>query len=235
MNLRSLVKAVLPSVVPRSAYNYVHGSVIVRDILAGRKLEPGIELLKDFVKEGDTVIDIGANQGRYTYHFSRTVGPSGRVYAFEPIPYNFNILSRVAAKAPYKNIVLRNEGCSDEYKELSFTVPLKHGAPFAGWSHISVDGKDEGERVKAVVRPIDETIPETDHIEFIKCDIEGAEMFAFRGALRTIKRCRPVIFSEVSARWLQRYDLTPEHVFTFFRDLGYSAHPKGEEDYLFLP
>ena len=51
------------------------------------------KLVKGLVKPGWTVIDIGANFGWYSIHFSQLVGPSGKVFSFEPIPESYEELN----------------------------------------------------------------------------------------------------------------------------------------------
>jgi len=71
------------------------------------------ELVKREVKKGDTVLDIGANIGYYTLIFARLVGDTGKVYAFEPEPRNFEILKKNVETNGYKNVVLVNGAVSD--------------------------------------------------------------------------------------------------------------------------
>ena len=52
---------------------------------------PEIEFCKKEIKKGDTVVDIGANIGLFTLFFSKLVGTTGRVIAFEPDPENFDV------------------------------------------------------------------------------------------------------------------------------------------------
>ena len=66
--------------------------------------EPEIEVLENLVRAGSAVADIGANAGVYTFEFSSLVGPDGRVYAFEPISENFEILQAVISKAHLSNV-----------------------------------------------------------------------------------------------------------------------------------
>ncbi len=54
--------------------------------------EPEFDLSQDLISGGDWVVDIGANIGHYTLLFSKLVGPTGRVIAFEPMPETFELL-----------------------------------------------------------------------------------------------------------------------------------------------
>jgi FkbM family methyltransferase len=63
-------------------------------------------MMAKYIKEGDIVVDIGANQGQYTIFLSKLVGQKGKVYAFEPDPRNFLIgaYSVLTKNIPSSNI-----------------------------------------------------------------------------------------------------------------------------------
>ena len=54
-----------------------------------------LNILKQNIYQGNTVLDIGANIGYYTLIMSKLVGSTGKVYAFEPEPKNFEILKKI--------------------------------------------------------------------------------------------------------------------------------------------
>ena len=56
--------------------------------------ESDTKIVKKLIKNGDVVLDIGANIGYYTLIFAKLVGNSGKVFAFEPEPENFKILQK---------------------------------------------------------------------------------------------------------------------------------------------
>ena len=73
-----------------------------------------IECLKQLIKEGDTVVDLGANIGYYTLILAQLVGKSGHVYAFEPEPSNFEILSKNVKENKHDNVTLVQKAISDK-------------------------------------------------------------------------------------------------------------------------
>ena len=72
------------------------------------------KLVKDIIKEGNVVVDIGANIGYFTLIFSRLVGRKGEVFAFEPEPNNFNLLKKNIEINDYKNVNLINKAVSNK-------------------------------------------------------------------------------------------------------------------------
>jgi FkbM family methyltransferase len=135
---------------------------------------------------GDCVIDAGAFIGDTAIYFSNKVGQTGKVYAFDPFDENL----RHAAEN------LRINGCetvcelinaflADSVKDYSFSV-----CPYSASSSGMLL---EGENTARAVTTIDLFRKERGiSIDFIKMDIEGAEMLALHGAERTIHEDKPV-------------------------------------------
>ena len=81
-----------------------------------------------------------------------------------------------------------------------------------------------------VSRPV--TITTIDHfaheanfvrLDFIKCDVEGAELSVFEGGSSTIERFKPTILAEIYKAWLARYHTQVNQIKDFFGRLGYQA------------
>ena len=60
-------------------------------------------------------------------------------------------------------------------------------------------------------------------VDFIKCDVEGAELLVFKGGLNTIKRDKPIIFSEILRKWSAMFNYDPNEIFDLFKSEGYLA------------
>jgi hypothetical protein len=60
-------------------------------------------------------------------------------------------------------------------------------------------------------------------LDFIKCDVEGAEILVFKGGKHVLKTHRPIVMCEVSQRGMSYYNLLTDDVFTFFGELGYQS------------
>ena len=80
--------------------------------------EPEFYLLKKFIKKNDSVVDIGANIGRYSFELSKIVGHKGIVYSFEPILRNYLTFISLIFIHGTKNIIPFNIALSDETKLL---------------------------------------------------------------------------------------------------------------------
>jgi len=93
---RRLLKKVLFPFLDKRGYQLIQCVAKAWDIRTGSWSEPELDLIPFAVQKGESVLDIGANYGLYTYHLSRAVGPSGRVYAFEPVPFTTATLRLVS-------------------------------------------------------------------------------------------------------------------------------------------
>lgn len=60
-------------------------------------------------------------------------------------------------------------------------------------------------------------------LDFIKCDVEGAELLVLQGARSTLDRLSPILFLEVFDKWTIAFDYTPADLVCFLRDIGYST------------
>ena len=135
------------------------------------------------LREGDVVLDVGANVGYYTVIASRLVGDEGRVYAFEPDPTAFSFLEKNAAANALRNVVLEQKACSSEPGTLKlFLDEVNLGA-----HRVNVPGENQKRFVEVeAVRVDDYFAAEARKVHFIKIDTEGAEALIVAGMKRLI-------------------------------------------------
>jgi FkbM family methyltransferase len=116
------------------------------------------------------VLDIGANIGYFTLLFARIVGPTGSVYAFEPEPRNFELLSKNVEINSYQNVTLVPKAVSNcrgsGELHLCDTNPGMHSLYSLSKSTRSVDVD--------IIRLDDYFANYDGKIRFVKIDIEGA-------------------------------------------------------------
>jgi len=79
---------------------------------------------------------------------------------------------------------------------------------------------------ECVVKKLDDFVsstPSLKRIDFIKCDVEGAELFVFKGALETMKKDKPIIFTEMLRKWASKFNYHPNQIINLLKDLGYGC------------
>lgn len=134
-----------------------------------------VDLLRRFVKPGMVAYDIGANAGYYTLLLSHLVGPSGRVYAFEPLPESLVNLTHHVRVNDVRNCEVVAAAVSDRSGLAGFRTAESN----------SMGSLVDGEaplRVPTVT--IDQLVDEAgfEPPDIVKMDIEGAEAMALAGA-----------------------------------------------------
>jgi len=130
---------------------------------------------------GDHVIDGGACTGDTAAIFSNAVKPGGAVYCFDPVADHLGILAHNVRQFPHPNVKIMPYGLSDRNVDAE-PIVLNHYAP--GFS---------GGNSKIPLRSIDHLVETGDvrRVDFIKLDVEGAELESLRGARHSIERFRP--------------------------------------------
>lgn len=140
------------------------------------------------VTAGDTVIDAGGCYGDTALYFAHNAGTAGHVYSFEFLPENVAIFSR--------NMSL-NKGLAERIQLIESPLWSRSG------EQLFIEGIGPGTRVspsstnptakKIETLAIDDFVlrEHLSSVNFIKMDIEGAELEALKGAEETIRSCRP--------------------------------------------
>ena len=154
-------------------------------------------LFTSLIEPGQTVIDIGANVGQYSLLASKKVGEKGRVYAFEPVPANFQRLSENIRRNAINNIVLNRMAVWHENTTVNLGL---HQAEDIQENHGSFAIGGTASSVTAPAIVLDDFVKanQLTRIDFIKMDIEGAEGFAIRGMQQTLANFKPAILMEVN-------------------------------------
>lgn len=177
-------------------------------------------MLYELVKDGDTIFDIGANIGWYSLSLSKRF-PNSKIYSFEPIPSTYSNLIENIELNRFANIIPNNFGLSDKNDEIQFY--LSPHTTVSGSANNITDDK-EAILVICSIKKLDDFIIEKNvKVDFIKCDVEGAELFTFRGGYETLKTQKPIVFSEMLRKWSAKYDYHPNDIIDLFSSINYKC------------
>jgi FkbM family methyltransferase len=129
----------------------------------------------------DTVIDGGACTGDTAAVFSNAVGPGGQVFCFDPVADHLAILEHNVKQFPHRNVTVMPYGLSDK-NVLAEPIKLDYYAPgfSAGSAIVPLRSLDQLFRTGDIAK-----------IDFVKLDVEGAELATIRGARESIQRFKP--------------------------------------------
>ncbi len=192
-----------------------------------RIAEPGVGLIERFVPKGGVMFDIGANIGRFTTFAASLVGPEGRVYSFEPLVYPRRILTDMVKLRRLRQVEVVASALSDTRGEVAMTIPLKSdGKPQPSLAYISDVANGNGIRERVAVDTLDGFCADRciEHVDFIKCDVEGFEFNVFAGGRATLERDRPGIYCEIDPGFHRRIGGDAARVFELLGELGYRPY-----------
>jgi len=182
-----------------------------------------IALVRDLVRTGDRVVDVGANVGFYSALLAERVGPAGRVFAFEPCEQNFAYLARRARALPQLRAVRAAVASRPG------TVTL-HRAPHLNVDHrtYAVDEARPTETVPAV--SLDAFLAgDPAPLALVKMDIQGAEYEALCGMREVIARSPDVrLLLEVWPWVLERFGAGTRALLALLEEWGLEARRLSE-------
>lgn len=204
------------------AIHYNSSEYIERRVWMLGEYEPEVcSVFNAFVPKNGIVLDIGANIGINSIRLSKCVTTGGRVFSFEPIPFNQNRLKKNLALNTIQNVTIVPNalGLVDEEVKVIFNEQEENmGA-------ISLRNQNlEGISVQVING--DKWIKENniEHVDFMKIDVEGFEWNVISGLLETIKRDRPRILIEWDLNYLKYSGDSTEEWQKFIEDLGYQIY-----------
>ena len=160
------------------------------------------------VEDGDIVLDCGTYTGNTTKYFSQKVGEKGHVYGFEAGEDTFKEYQNNSKKLG--NVTAINAAVSSVNGFVTFSKDDGPGARIS----------KEGNKVKSV--SIDNYILSNNikKVDFIKMDIEGAELAAVKGATRVIEKYRPKMALSAYHKYEDLYNL-PEFICSIDKEYSF--------------
>jgi FkbM family methyltransferase len=174
----------------------------------------GQQLLAQHLRPGMVFFDLGANIGLYSLLAARIVGPTGRVYSFEPDPEVAARLRRNVAQNGFTNVTVVEAGVWSTSGDFNF-VGADPSSPDRGTGmFVPEDDSSRGMKIRCVA--LDDFIISATVPHAIKCDVEHAEVEVLRGAGKVIETSRPWILCELHSEENRRA------VCKFLSGLGYS-------------
>ncbi len=181
-----------------------------------------------FVKRGHIVLDIGANVGAHSVFLSHLVSAEGRILAFEPLQPNVDALRetlRRRSRIDNISVFQRAVGASAEAEAVTIAVPGNDFTQASLKTHSAGSWRENAAvseyRVRLTSIDSETEVQSLPHLDFVKIDVEGAELSVLKGAARTVTKHVPMIYCELYERWSTSFGYTPADVFHFMRSLGY--------------
>lgn len=172
------------------------------------------------------ILDIGGNIGWYSMNVAKYY-PNSNIHIFEPVPATFNCMVQNLEINGFNNIKTHNFGFSDSQGSFDFYYdPSISGNA----SMENVATKPHLTPIKCSFVTLDSFLKENKLIpDFIKCDVEGAELLVFKGGFDSIQKFKPIIFSEMLRKWSSKFGYHPNEIISFFKKLNYTCYSLNRE------
>jgi len=200
-----------------------------------RKHEPETPYLADLLSGAPVCLHVGASDGRHSYVMTQ-VAPGAKIYAIEPSAFSFQVLKMTLAWHGIADRVTPvHAAVGNKPGEMLLVTPRKitgrmgrayaFVADRAPEGEVRPDLQDTGMEVQPTpVITLDGFCAERgiNRVDFIRMDIEGAELMALQGASRILDRDRPHVLLEIHPAMLEaRFGGTAEQVVGLFKQRGY--------------
>lgn len=197
-------------------------------------LEPELLGLPELVQPGSICVDVGAAAGIYTLPLSWLAGPAGLVHSVEPLPFAWPAWNRVLDARRSPNVRHHAVALGSEPGQASMSVPKGRYGLVTGRSFISQHCRGLGSNAEfathitypVAVDTLDGLLAGTEpsRLDFVKIDVEGAELHVLRGGTGVIEAFQPAMLIEIEARHTDRYQYRPGDVADWLAERGYTMY-----------
>lgn len=196
-----------------------------------------VNKFSQWIPKGGVIFEVGAHFGYYAKEFADFHDKSCQVLCFEPVTYTRNILEKVVGNIP--NVFIYPFALSATAGVEKIYIPVKRSGKIGpGLSHL---GKEQGrDYVVEIIalQTMDDFFKkaELQGLDFINCDVEGAELLVFEGGKDCITRYLPTVNCEINEESTQRLGYRAEKIFDFFLSREYQAfRMQGKGDLVSTP
>lgn len=177
--------------------------------------------LAAYLKQGNIVLDIGANIGTVALASAALVGSSGRVFAFEPHPRIFKYMNANIRMNGCKNIEAFNIALGDRDGTLILSDWYSDDQNRVQLNQTS--GKGQKIRVNSLDAVLAGKLKGINHIALLKIDVEGFEIFVLKGAPEILSRSECVYIESYDAHF-QKYGYSTNDLLQLLSDGGFNLY-----------
>lgn len=227
--LRALVRRVVLQVLGTRGEGLLHGMyhrLLRRTGHFGPPEDPAtIALLSGIAHRSGTILDVGANVGRYAWFLWQHTRPGAQMFAIEPHPGAAKLLRSAFGAIP--GCVVLEVAAAEQDTDGELIVPVgAFGSPISGLGWVpSHQESDVTGSIHVRLRRLDGLVKQgTISVVrplFMKIDVEGGEAGVLRGAAELLRRYRPILYFECQTVSLSRQGETAEGVWGELKRAGY--------------
>ncbi len=195
--------------------NMQNNQIIMELLQGGQYEKEDVDFVISRVGNGQVMLDIGANVGWFTIHAAKRY-PNLVIHAFEPSARTHATLEKnIRYNHVEKNAHAHRSAVGEQDGVVRFTATLDTG------NHI---GTESGANMVEVPCTTLDSFAKKEglaRVDFIKCDIEGAELMMLKGASKLLARHHPMLMLEINESWAQRFGYLPKDIQDYLAKLDY--------------
>lgn len=192
---------------------FIYNSPDFKRFLRDNPHENGeVKFLGSHLQKGMNVIDIGGYVGVSTTVIAKSIGETGKLYSFEPVPEHFEILNKNISSNGLRNVKTYQKVISNHVGIITFHKNDASSSiiPERGNYEIQIDSTTIDTFLQAA---------DVDGIDFINMDCEGSELYALEGARNTLRNNKIKIFCEIHHGFLKRLGLSVQQIVEYLHKL----------------
>ncbi len=186
-----------------------------------------ILFLGRFIRDDMTFIDIGANQGEFSV-FAASRLPHGRVLAFEPVRKTRNLLIENKRINHLQNLEIFDFGLSDQAGTFpvytSADTTIYHGYNEGLSTLYKTETRDVFEEDISLYVFDDIFYPDLDRMDFVKIDVEGAELYVLKGMYKSLLKFKPDLLIEINEETFNAAGYSTPDLISLLKDLNYGVY-----------
>ncbi len=199
--MKSTLKYILQKLFGLERYLYLFANYIILTLPFNRKEGDFLHFIKLLKKDG-IILDIGANLGIMSYYLAKKK-PDSQIFSFEPVTENLQILKKVVHEKKLSNVKIFEIALGNKNEIGTMILPEVNHVVMQGLSHIvhdSITDFNQGKKMNIEIKKLDD-LQEINKSEMpvigIKLDVENFESFVLEGAIATLKKYKPIIYTEL--------------------------------------
>lgn len=204
---------------PTEAYRDVVANTIINNEIFEKEV---VELASRYIKPGDTVLDIGSNFGQMSVLFSNMVGENGKVHSFDADDWVYEIFTKNIEANNKTGKIIPHFGAVHNMAGEILIFPDQDFEEFSAYGSYGIDyNAKQGRQVKTIT--IDDLNIEGP-VHFMKIDIQGGDLQAMQGAVKTIEKNRMPILFEYEYNFEEKFSLCFQDYVDFVQSINYKFH-----------
>lgn len=174
------------------------------------------ELLARLAFPGMVYFDVGANVGCHALPMAKLAGPTGRVYAFEPMTWAYRKFCANLRLNNFSNVFIEKialgetVGTFHGFFRNQWLISSKQPASPPALEEIQVDTIDNFCRRRNIEK-----------VDLIKIDVDGMDLKVLRGGQQTLARSRPQVIVEIGEYTLHAVGDSVEAFYNFVKNMNY--------------